>query len=821
MKSWTPSAQEAAKADLVHHIGYDLLGPVVQRWLLALHQHRMYYHDGSTVALYCARAGVRIAELYDLFTSGQPNKGIPAETLWISRMAATKGVFGRGPAQAQSIALLSREYHHQPLRDLITGLMRQAPERLAGIDLEDRALDAHGHNFAGWLTVNGPTQRRVRDYLLASSKAFDAQLEDLIGQNRRAVLIDSGWQGTTQSLLASAYPQTEWRGLYFGRILTGQHDPRIVRDCIGLLFEAEAWDPARPETAFVRHRHLIETLLEPNAASIEDVRGGPAAPSVETMIEACKTAGTNPERDGLYLAARRYVADNSGQAVSRIFAAHNAAMVELARMIVRPTAEEAAVLAGPGRSADFGKSLIVPVVREPTSDSAEDREIRIKQALWTEGQIALEFKPAKATARQTLASGSRAAIRPVKPSDAQKRAFATDAPIQSARVAVITRTKNRPVLLRRALDSVSKQEFRDFHWIVVNDGGDPEEVRDIMETAPIDPRRMRLISNLESGGMEAASNAGIMASDSDYIVIHDDDDTWLPGFLSRTIAFLDSDAGVRYGGVATHSVYVSEEIRGDEVIEHESRPYNDWVRNVQLSEMACGNFFPPIAFVFRRDVLDRIGGFNETLPVLGDWFFNLEVLLEDDIAILPEPLARYHHRDRGAPPSAAYANSVIGGVSKHEEFSAVARNAFLRRHGDRAGVAASFAMGYAVNDLRGRISQESQPKASPPGGAPQGSDDRLWCVAELNAAMGRSGIWRRIRKGPPIPADTAWEELTKRISASGLALRAPADFDEGLYLGNNPDVEHAVHSGRLATGYMHYVLHGRAEGRPRQTKVAP
>jgi hypothetical protein len=81
--------------------------------------------------------------------------------------------------------------------------------------------------------------------------------------------------------------------------------------------------------------------------------------------------------------------------------------------------------------------------------------------------------------------------------------------------------------------------------------------------------------------------------------------------------------------------------------------------------MACGNFFPPIAFVFRREVLERIGGFNETLPVLGDWFFNLEFLLEDDIAVLPEPLARYHHRDRGTrqarpmpiPSSGVYRNT--------------------------------------------------------------------------------------------------------------------------------------------------------------------
>jgi hypothetical protein len=44
---------------------------------------------------------------------------------------------------------------------------------LSDIDLQDRTLDAHGHNLPGWLTVNGPVQRRVRDFLRASTAAFD------------------------------------------------------------------------------------------------------------------------------------------------------------------------------------------------------------------------------------------------------------------------------------------------------------------------------------------------------------------------------------------------------------------------------------------------------------------------------------------------------------------------------------------------------------------------------------------------------------------------------------------------------------------------
>lgn len=531
------------------------------------------------------------------------------------------------------------------------------------------------------------------------------------------------------------------------------------------------------------------------------------------MIASCLSAEPDPEADALYLAVRRYVTDNAGQNPARIMAAHTAAMPELARLIVRPSAIEVPVLAGKGRSADFGKSDVVPVVTDPREDRDDSREARITRALWTEGQIALEYPNATAQEHQDRASGAADPVRPARPD-----ACGGDPTRTAARVAVITRTKNRPVLLRRAAESVSKQTFTDLVWTVVNDGGDPGEVIDVIQDAQIDPRRIRLVSHTTSQGMEAASNAGISACESDFVVIHDDDDSWSEEFLSRTIAFLDSPGGARYGGVATHSHYVSEEIRDDHVIEHECRPYNDWVRNVHLSEMACGNFFPPIAFVFRRSVFERIGGFNEGLPVLGDWFFNMEVLLEDDIAVLPEPLARYHHRDRGGARDTAYANSVIGGVSKHEEFAAVARNAFLRRHGDRAGVAASFAMGYAVSDLRGRIDRSVQIPTPPSKRHANDGDDRLWCVAEFNTALSRRGFWRRIRKGPPVPADIGWDDLTKRMRGAGMDVRTPPDFDETAYLRANPDVAEAVERGVLATGFMHYVLHGRGEGRPRQTR---
>ncbi|MGR9051111.1 MAG: glycosyltransferase family 2 protein [Gammaproteobacteria bacterium] len=99
-------------------------------------------------------------------------------------------------------------------------------------------------------------------------------------------------------------------------------------------------------------------------------------------------------------------------------------------------------------------------------------------------------------------------------------------------VAIITRTKNRNILLRRAIESVLGQHFRNWLMVIVNDGGDAEAVdRLVAEYESQFRGRSKVIHNPNSLGMEAASNVGIKNSDSRYLVIHDDDDSWHPAFL--------------------------------------------------------------------------------------------------------------------------------------------------------------------------------------------------------------------------------------------------------------------------------------------------
>jgi glycosyltransferase involved in cell wall biosynthesis len=245
-----------------------------------------------------------------------------------------------------------------------------------------------------------------------------------------------------------------------------------------------------------------------------------------------------------------------------------------------------------------------------------------------------------------------------------------------AQVAVITRTKNRPLMLTRARESVARQSFRDLQWVVVNDGGKKTYVDNEVRSANENHITAYAIHNAISVGMEAASNIGIESCKSQYLIIHDDDDTWEPDFLKITVSFLEENS--QYLGVVTRSNKVVEEVHGSSIKLVSISELTPFLDSVTLAEMAVRNMFPPISFLFRREAFQGIQGFDETLPVLGDWDFNLRLLLKGDIGVIREPLANHHHRYVLENCSQEYGNTVTTGVDQHIAYEAIYRNRKLR-----------------------------------------------------------------------------------------------------------------------------------------------
>ncbi len=243
-------------------------------------------------------------------------------------------------------------------------------------------------------------------------------------------------------------------------------------------------------------------------------------------------------------------------------------------------------------------------------------------------------------------------------------------------VAIIMRTKNRSLLLRRAILSVTKQTMKDWILIIVNDGGDKDDVENVVaEFMEGFGERIKVIHNEVNLGMEAASNIGINNSDSEYIVIHDDDDTWYKTFLEECVKELKNS---NCKGVITHSKRIIEIIRNDHINTVLIEPYNNNLYNISIFQIASMNLFPPISFVYLRDVYKEIGSYNESLPVLGDWEFNLRFVKKYDINVIPKLLANYHHRPLSKDLN--YANTVIGEQQKkHKYYDCYIRNLMLRK----------------------------------------------------------------------------------------------------------------------------------------------
>ena len=375
-------------------------------------------------------------------------------------------------------------------------------------------------------------------------------------------------------------------------------------------------------------------------------------------------------------------------------------------------------------------------------------------------------------------------------------------------------------MLARAGESVRAQTYKDYLWVIVNDGGDEAEARATIEESGVAPERRLFISNPRSLGMEAASNLGTRAVASEYIVIHDDDDSWEPEFLARCVAFMEGPDGGHYGGVVTHSTYVSELVRENEIVRLAEKPYQAKLSSIDLDAVVDRNLFPPISFLFRRSVYEQVGGFDESLPVLGDWRFNMEFLLRANIGVIPQRLALYHHRDSAEHTAPDYRNTVVDGVALHQRYTPLVRNDFLRKNIGQSAIAFRMAVSGAGNasELAGSAHYRAVHQALPSVQVlARGDSDLPWTISAINAKLAdrRLKSLYRYRKLKPLPPSAPWSDVLPMLQRLELMVPPPTDFDEKTYLQTYPDVAEAIRGGDLPSGYMHFLFHGRAEGRAR------
>ena len=246
----------------------------------------------------------------------------------------------------------------------------------------------------------------------------------------------------------------------------------------------------------------------------------------------------------------------------------------------------------------------------------------------------------------------------------------------SPTVTIVVRTRNRPAMLTRALASIASQTFDDYEVVIVNDAGDEAEVRAIVKKQKSAVRsKITIVTNEVSRGREAALESGLAASHNRYYAVHDDDDSWHPHFLKKTVAYLDEHPEA--GGVATRCEIIRERVRADGTcIEIEREVLSTDNYGLSLVDMMVENYTPPISQLIRREVADRVGHWDGSLQTQADWEFNLRLLADSPVGFIDEePLAYWHHRDT---MDAFLGNSVVTDAYLHKWDNLHIRDRYLR-----------------------------------------------------------------------------------------------------------------------------------------------
>lgn len=104
-------------------------------------------------------------------------------------------------------------------------------------------------------------------------------------------------------------------------------------------------------------------------------------------------------------------------------------------------------------------------------------------------------------------------------------------------ISVVMLTYNREAFVSRAIESILNQTYRDFEFLIV-DNGSTDKSGEIADTYAKQDARIRVIHR-ERGNIGAGRNTGLDAARGDYIAFIDDDDWAEPDFLEFLLRLLE------------------------------------------------------------------------------------------------------------------------------------------------------------------------------------------------------------------------------------------------------------------------------------------
>ncbi|EUC13540.1 HAD family hydrolase [Paraburkholderia hospita] len=376
----------------------DVLGPVFAEYCRRLHVYleQTAAIEGPVVALFCARGGLGLEKLYELYAAQLPARDdISIQPLMISRLVAARDAFvygGEGVVDELDYSFEVRK---------VSALARA----LTGADMAPNGNYATVREFID--ALRSGREPHLHEQIVEQAARFREVWQTITARKMGIVLCDTGLYGSTFKMLMQSKLIDRGHCVQLARSDYKHHGREHFPFVTGLLTERNGYKPGDSISSVLAFWHLIESLVEPDLDSVRrfDRRAdGSLVSNLETegwQQRLVRMPDPKFEEIAHYVAqsAKRSTADTS-------LAEFELAAKTLERVIMFPDPELVNRLADRDRSLDYGRDDTVKVTGPNLSQaSAWTRLFVAKQSLWPSGAVVRAFPHSHRLVQKTIRFG--------------------------------------------------------------------------------------------------------------------------------------------------------------------------------------------------------------------------------------------------------------------------------------------------------------------------------------------------------------------------------------------------------------------------------
>lgn len=223
-------------------------------------------------------------------------------------------------------------------------------------------------------------------------------------------------------------------------------------------------------------------------------------------------------------------------------------------------------------------------------------------------------------------------------------------------VSVLMSVYNDEKYVSMAIESILNQSFKDFEFIIINDGSTDKTMKILKEYEGKDSRIVLI--DQENKGLTKSLNIGIKKAKGKYIARMDSDDISHPLRLQNQLEFLENNQ--EYGFVGTNVEKI--DANGNHIEYNTTKHTNEEIQKT----LCTRNCFAHGSVMINKELVGKILQYDEEFKYAQDYRLWAKIAKEFKVVNLQEPLYKLRLHENSISKEKIEQQSIYAGIVAYE-----------------------------------------------------------------------------------------------------------------------------------------------------------